>query len=120
MNTYVFLHRIKGPVIILVFGVTALLDQWHVLSYSESWPLYLIAIGLLQLAERAAWSQMHAGMPSAGFPGGPYQGSRQGSYQGGSGQTGNWGAPSAPSSPALSIAPPDLPRGLKDDEREGR
>ena len=52
MNRYMFLHRIKGPVIILVFGVTALLHTWHILSYSRSWPLYLIVIGLLQLAER--------------------------------------------------------------------
>lgn len=57
MNSYIFLHRIKGPVILVVFGITALLNQWHVLSYSESWPLYLIAWGLLQLAERAAWSR---------------------------------------------------------------
>ena len=60
VNRYIFLHRIKGPVIILVFGVTALLHTWHILSYSRSWPLYLIAIGLLQLAERAAWAQMQA------------------------------------------------------------
>jgi hypothetical protein len=115
MNTYVFLHRIKGPVIILVFGVTALLDTWHVLSYGESWPLYLIAIGLLQLAERAAWSQMQVGTPPAGYPGGP------GMYQGGNaGQPGNWGGPAGPSSTGMSLAPPDLPRGLERDEREGR
>lgn len=110
MNRYLFLHRIKGPVIILVFGVTALLDTWHILSWGESWPLYLIAIGLLQLAERAAWSQMQAG-PPAGYPGGP------GVYQGGaSGQPGKWGGPAGPSSTALSIAPPDIER----DQREGR
>lgn len=58
MNTYIFLRRIKGPVIIVVFGITALLNQWDVLSYGQSWPLYLIALGLLMLAERAAWSRM--------------------------------------------------------------
>jgi hypothetical protein len=90
VNRYIFLRRIKGPVIIVVFGVTALLHTWHILSYSRSWPLYLIVIGLLQLAERAAWAQMQA--PPAGFPPGP---------------PGNW-----PSSTALTITPPDVPRDL--------
>jgi hypothetical protein len=98
MNRYLFLHRIQGPVMILVFGVTALLDQWDILSFGKSWPLYLIALGLLKLAERAAWSQAFA-------PDGytqPY-----------TGQPGNWGGPSGssapppPSSTALSITPPD-------------
>ena len=98
MNRYIFLHRIKGPVIILVFGVTALLDTWHVLSYSRSWPLYLIAIGLLQLAERAAWAEIQQPPPPPppGYP---------------PSQTGTWGAPAGPSSTALTITPPDAGNG---------
>jgi hypothetical protein len=103
VSRYLFLHRIKGPVIILVFGVTALLDTWNILSYGESWPLYLIAIGLLQLAERAAWAQMQAPPPPpAGFP--PSQPT---------GQRGNWGGPAGPSSTSLSIRPPDMPHGME-------
>ena len=101
MNRYLFFHRIKGPVIILVFGVTALLDTWHVLSYCESWPLYLIAIGLLQLAERAAWAQMQAPPPPGGYAGGappPPENKPEG-----------WGGGS---STAMSIAPRELARGL--------
>jgi len=111
MNRYIFLHRIKGPAMILVFGVTALLDQWNILSYSRSWPLYLIVLGLLQLAERAAWTQAQAQYP---YPG-PNQGP-QGPYQGYPGQPGNWGGtnvPPPPSSSALTITPPDLPRDLE-------
>lgn len=93
MNRYLFLRRIKGPIIIVVFGVTALLHTWHILSYGKSWPLYLIVIGLLQLAERAAWARMQA-PPPAGFPLAD--------------QPGNW-----PSSTALSITPPDLPRSTE-------
>ncbi len=58
MNSYLWIHRVKGPVMLLVFGVTALLNEWDIISFGKSWPLYLIAFGLLQLAERAAWSQM--------------------------------------------------------------
>jgi hypothetical protein len=57
MNPYLFIHRIKGPAMILVFGVTALLNEWDIISFGRSWPLYLIVLGVLQLAERAAWSQ---------------------------------------------------------------
>lgn len=92
MNRYIFLHRIKGPVIILVFGVTALLHTWHILSFGRSWPLYLIVLGLLQLAERAAWAQMQTPPPPPGQPG-------------------NWGGPAGPSSTSLSIAPHDFEGG---------
>lgn len=108
MNRYLFFHRIKGPVILLVFGVTALLDTWHILSYGRSWPLYLIALGLLLLAERAAWAQMQ---PPPEFPGTPGQNQSPGSYQGPPNQDpydtrrGNW---SEASSTALTITPPDL------------
>lgn len=54
MNQYIFLQRITGPAMILTFGVTALLDQWHVLGFGRSWPLYLIVLGVLKLAQRAA------------------------------------------------------------------
>ena len=57
MNPYVLIHRIKGPAMLLVFGVTALLNEWDIISFGKSWPLYLIVLGVLQLAERAAWSQ---------------------------------------------------------------
>lgn len=97
MNSYIFLHRIKGPVILVVFGITALLNQWHILSYGESWPLYLIAWGLLQLAERAAWSQAQQ---LNQYPAPP------------PGNSGTWGGgqsaqPPSPPSTALSIQPWD-------------
>ena len=56
MNQYIFLQRIQGPVLILTVGVAALLDQWHILSFGRSWPLYLIVLGILKLAQRAALS----------------------------------------------------------------
>ncbi len=52
--SYIFLRRIRGPVFLLTFGITALLNQWHVLNFGKSWPLYLIVYGLLRLAEGSA------------------------------------------------------------------
>src|SRR5579883_84692 len=54
MNQYFFLQRITGPAMILTFGITALLDEWGILSYGKSWPLYLIVLGVLKLAQMAA------------------------------------------------------------------
>lgn len=87
MNSYVFLHRIKGPAMLVVFGITALLDEWDILSYGRSWPLYLIVFGVLQLAERAAlaqWQQSQAAQVAYG---------------------GSVPPAAAPSNPSLSITP---------------
>ncbi|ACO32074.1 MULTISPECIES: DUF5668 domain-containing protein [Acidobacterium] len=66
MNQYLLLRRLKGPALLITFGITALLDQYHVLSFGKSWPLYLIVIGIFQLAERAALSRMQA-PPMGGY-----------------------------------------------------
>ena len=50
MNPFLF-HRIRGPVFLLCFALTAILNQWHILSFGESWPLYLITAGLLRVVE---------------------------------------------------------------------
>jgi len=117
MNRYVFLHRIKGPVMILVFGITALLDQWGVLNFGQSWPLYLIVLGVLMLAERAAWMQAQSEMP----PPAGYAGTQPQNYPGQyppqyPNQRGGWNETSA-STTALTTAPPDLPRGTDREER---
>jgi hypothetical protein len=54
MNTWLLIRRLRGPAFLILVGITALLNQWGVLSFSRSWPLYLILAGLLGLAERAA------------------------------------------------------------------
>jgi hypothetical protein len=83
MNQYIFLHRIQGPALLLTFGVAALLDQWDILSFGRSWPLYLIVLGVLKLAQRAALAAgdpppaaySQAGYPQAGYAGYPPAGS---------------------------------------------
>jgi hypothetical protein len=73
VNSYLWIHRIKGPAMLLVFGITALLDEWDIISYGKSWPLYLIVFGVLQLAERAAWTQYQQAMAAQYDPqGAPY------------------------------------------------
>jgi hypothetical protein len=54
MNSWLLIRRLRGPAFLILFGLTALLNQWEVLSFSRSWPLYLILAGVMGLAERAA------------------------------------------------------------------
>jgi hypothetical protein len=97
MNPYLFIHRIKGPAMLLVFGITALLNEWDILSFGRSWPLYLIVFGVLQLAERAAWAQYQQQYVQS-----PYPGQDPGVPA---------GAPSsgAPPSSSIVVSPPSLP-----------
>lgn len=56
MNQYFLIRRLRGPAVLLLIGILALLHTsglihgfWHLF-----WPLLLILIGVLMLAERAA------------------------------------------------------------------
>jgi hypothetical protein len=54
MNSWLLIRRLRGPAFLILIGITALLNQWGVLSFGRSWPLYLILAGVIGLAERAA------------------------------------------------------------------
>jgi hypothetical protein len=73
MNQYLFLRRMRGPIILLTFGITAILDEYAGISYAHSWPLYIIVWGLLKLAENALLAQ-NPPTPGAGYPGYPTPG----------------------------------------------
>jgi hypothetical protein len=73
MNQYLFLRRMRGPIILLTFGITAILDEYAGISYGHSWPLYIIVWGLLKLAENAILAQ-NPPVPPVGYPGYPAAG----------------------------------------------
>jgi len=70
MNQYLILRRLRGPLMLVTIGVMALLDQYGVLSFGKSWPLILIVLGVLQLAERMALSQTPPPPPGGFYPDG--------------------------------------------------
>jgi Domain of unknown function (DUF5668) len=99
VNRWLLIRRARGPAFLILVGLTALLNQWGILSFSRSWPLYLILAGLLLLAERAAMAGVP---PPPPFPGQPY-----GQAPG----TGPLGSPNVasnvnPSTPAPTALPP--------------
>lgn len=74
MNRYIMIRRLRGPAVLLLIGVMALLAQANILGWGQSWPLILILIGLLLLAERAALAA--GGYPPP--PGTPWPNATQG------------------------------------------
>jgi hypothetical protein len=102
MNRWLLIRRLRGPAFLLMFGVTALLHEWHILSFGQSWPLYLVLAGVLALAERAAFevpdpSQMPPQYPPyAGYPPQP--------------PPSGWTTPSSPGTGIVPAPPSDLDR----------
>ena len=45
MNRYIMIRRLRGPAVLLLIGVMALLAQAHILGWGKSWPLILILSG---------------------------------------------------------------------------
>jgi hypothetical protein len=80
MNRYILIHRLRGPAILLLIGVLALMDKLEIIHHFWSWfwPLMMITIGALMLAERAALA--NEDYPSPQYPGAPYPGAQ---YPGG-------------------------------------
>jgi hypothetical protein len=106
MNRYIFIRRLRGPAILLLIGGVELLHQLGVLRHSWGWiwPLGLILIGALWLAERAA---LH---DEDGYPQGPYpyQASYPPPYAGapyGAGFSGAGPGAAAPQQPGTAIVP---------------
>jgi hypothetical protein len=112
MNRWLLIRRMRGPAFLLLFGVTALLHEWQILSFSQSWPLYLVLAGVLALAERAAFVQPDPSqMPPPG-----YAGNYPGSYPPPAG----WGAaPTAAPSPGPGSAMvPAAPTAIERNDNE--
>ncbi|MGC9223836.1 MAG: LiaI-LiaF-like domain-containing protein [Terracidiphilus sp.] len=80
MSCYIFIRRLRGPAILLLIGTLALLHQMGIVPYFGRllWPLLLILLGVLLLAERFA-------LEAEGYPppyGAPWTGAWQGASQG--------------------------------------
>jgi hypothetical protein len=88
-------RALRGSVWIALVGLLFFLDQFDILSWGHSWPLFIILAGVMTVLERAAYSAAVAAGPMpydpaypAGYP--PYPPTP---------------APAAPSSSSVSIVP---------------
>ena len=80
MSHYILIRRLRGPAILLLIGTLALLHQMGAIPHFWKlfWPLLLIMLGVLMLAERAALAS--EGYPI--FPGAPWHDASQGMNSG--------------------------------------
>ena len=113
MNRYILIRRLRGPAILLLIGILALLSQAHLISFwGLFFPLLLILIGVLKLAERAA---LAAAGDEAGYPGtypGAYPGYPGASYPyGAAGPAGVPPQTTAQPGTAMVQTPPDFGKG---------
>jgi hypothetical protein len=70
MNRYILIRRLRGPAILLLLGTILLMHQAGLVEFwSLFFPLLLILIGVLKLAERAALAAAGDETP---YPGSPY------------------------------------------------
>lgn len=69
MNRYILIRRLRGPAILLLLGTILLMHEAGLVDFwSLFFPLLLILIGVLKLAERAAL----AGADGTAYPGAAY------------------------------------------------
>lgn len=103
MSRYILIRRLRGPAILLLIGILALLHQMGVIPYLWRlfWPLLLIMMGLLMLAERAALAA--EGYPL--FPGAPWQCASQGSNPAGPISGTGQGAATPATNPGTAMVP---------------
>jgi hypothetical protein len=73
MSRYILIRRLRGPAILLLIGTIALLHSSGVIQsfWRLFWPLLLILLGVMLLAERAALAA------EGGFEEWPYGGRTQ-------------------------------------------
>jgi LiaI-LiaF-like transmembrane region len=119
MNRWYHIRRLRGAVVLILIGVLALLNQWHILRWGSSWPLFLIGLGLLLLVERAAWTadvraQQEAQEDAAGATYG--HGQPPGAAAGSAGWPSASASSNVGSGPFVQVHPPTP----EDPGREGR
>ncbi len=59
---------LMGPTVLVTLGVLFLLSQLHVVSFNRTWPILLIAIGLVHILAGSARAEDHIPYSSQALP----------------------------------------------------
>jgi hypothetical protein len=53
-STYMLVRAVRGPIMLIALGTLMSLHKFEDISFTKTWPVLLILLGLLKLAERMA------------------------------------------------------------------
>ena len=67
-NTYAVVRAIRGPIVLIGVGVLFAIDHAGPYGVDRTWPILLILIGILKLAEQAALRATSPVAPEPAFP----------------------------------------------------
>ena len=58
------IRALRGPLMLITLGVLMQVHRAHDLSFTKTWPVLLILLGLMKLLERLAQRSLDAGAQS--------------------------------------------------------
>jgi len=53
-NSYLLIRALRGPLLLIALGVLTSLHRFQDISFTKTWPVLLILLGVMKLLERAA------------------------------------------------------------------
>jgi hypothetical protein len=69
-DKYALVRAARGPIMLITLGSLFALDYYAGMPFTRTWPLLLIAFGLMKLLERAALRSVNDYDPGPPFVGG--------------------------------------------------
>lgn len=53
-NSYLLIRAARGPLMLIALGILTSLHRFQDISFTKTWPVLLIVLGVMKLLERAA------------------------------------------------------------------
>ena len=53
-NNYLLIRAARGPLLLIALGVLTALHRFQDISFTKTWPVLLILLGVMKLLERAS------------------------------------------------------------------
>lgn len=69
-----FVQAVRGPILLITIGTLFAVHQAGILSFSRTWPLIIIMLGIMKLVERMVGRPIYPPIPGPPMPGPPRYG----------------------------------------------
>jgi hypothetical protein len=71
-STFMVIRAVRGPLLLITLGVLMALHRFQNVSFTKTWPVLLILLGVLKLLEMMALRSGEPASPAGGMGSGPY------------------------------------------------